>query len=132
MTGNQLLVNKIICPDGTELVSRHRHDFSYHTQDDGREYFTDGGVEYQRIGTSDKEFTDCTCYVGDPIERVREHFTWRSTLDKDGEPLDEPTFKILKDIDDNHLEALINWTNKYSYTEFIVYLFQQEKEYRSV
>jgi len=131
MTDKQLLVNKIICPDGTELVSRHRHDFQYHRQEDGREYFTDGGLDYQRIGASDEEYTDCTCYVGDPIEKVREHFPWRSTLDKDSKPLDKPIFKLLKDLDDDHLEALISWTNKYSYPEFIVDLFKQEKEYRN-
>lgn len=35
----ELLVNKIRCPDGTILESRHRHDFKQHIQDDGREYF---------------------------------------------------------------------------------------------
>ena len=34
----QLLVNKIQCPDGTIIQSKHQHDFVQHTQEDGREY----------------------------------------------------------------------------------------------
>tara|TARA_Y100000310_G_scaffold227068_1_gene229273 strand:+ start:10444 stop:10872 length:429 start_codon:yes stop_codon:yes gene_type:complete len=124
-----LLVNKIICPDGTVLESRHRYDFVGHVQADGREYFVDGGLEYQRIGYSDKEYIDCTCYSDDPIEKIREHFTWVSYSDKHGEPLDEPKWTLLKDITDEHLQALVKWTEDDD-PDYLHQLFILEGGYR--
>lgn len=126
-----LLVNKIICPDGTVLESRHQHDFKRHMQADEREYQIDGGLDYQRIVYSDKEFIDCTCYSDDPIEKVREHFKWCSRLDKYGDPLDKPVYTLLKDITDEHLQALVEWT-KEGYPDYIHQLFVLEEEYRNV
>lgn len=125
----QLLVNKIICPDGTELESRHKHDFVLHVQEDGREYFIDGGLEYQRIGCADREYIDCTCYVGDDHGKIREHFTWESFLDADGNNLDRSIFRKLKDITDDHLEALIRFTEE-DYPDYIHNLFIEERKYR--
>lgn len=126
----QLLINKIICPDGTELVSNHTHDFVSHVQEDGREYFIDGGLEYQRVGSADNEYVDCTCYVGDPHDKIREHFTWKSYLDADGCILDPPIVRKLKDISDKHLDVLIEFT-KEDYPEFINNLFIEERRYRN-
>ena len=126
----QLLVNKIICPDGTELRSRSRHHFVEHTQEDGREYFVDDGLDYQRIGHSDKQYTDCTCYTDDPIEKIREHFTWTSILDKNGNRLDKPVEKLLKDLDDGHVDALVEYTNHEAYPQYINDVFVRERAYR--
>lgn len=125
---DQLLVNKIICPDGTELHSKHRRDYKEHEQDDGRIYFIDGGFDYQRIGFSDTEFTNHTYYVGDDHSKIREHFTWISRLDKDENPI-EPVERKLKDLTDGHINALVGWT-KEDYPKYINDLFIAEKEYR--
>lgn len=125
----KLLVNKIICPDGTVLQSRSRHHFVEHIQEDGREYFVDGGLEYQRIGFSDEEYTDCTCYTDDPIEKIREHFTWTSVLDKDCKPLSKPICNLLKDLDDHHVSVLVEWTSE-NYPKKINDVFVMEHEYR--
>ena len=126
---DQLLVNKIICPDGTVLESRHRHDYQEHEQEDGRVYLVDGGLDYQRIGFSDTEFTNCTYHVGDDHSKIREHFTWKSILDENGERLEQPIYRKLKDLTDAHIYALIEFTAE-DYPQFINDLFIAEKSYR--
>lgn len=74
-----LLYNAIMCPDGTLLVSRHQHDFQMHKQQDGREYFVDGGLLYQRIGYSDSEYTNLCICSDDTHEKIREHFEWTNS-----------------------------------------------------
>lgn len=106
-----LLHNAIMCPDGTLLVSRHQHDFQMHKQQDGREYFVDGGLAYQRIGYSDNEYTNLCVYSDDPHEKVREHFEWTRSFDKDMNKLPEPEIIKLKDIADDYLIKLVEWTN---------------------
>lgn len=125
----QLLHNSIQCPDGTILVSRHQRDFVSHTQKDGREYFTDGGLAYQRIGFSDKEYTDLSVHVGDPHEKTREGFTWGRSYDKDMNPLPKPELVLLRDITDDHLKALVKWTET-GYTKYINRVFIDETKWR--
>lgn len=99
-----------MCPDGTLLVSRHQHDFQMHIQQDGREYFVDGGLLYQRIGYSDNEYTNLCVYSEDPHEKIREYFEWIRHFDKDMNKLPQPETIKLKDIQDNHLMKLVEWT----------------------
>lgn len=125
----QILVNKIKCPDGTILVSKHRRDFQEHLQEDGREYFVDGGLDYQRIGFSDEEFENLTCYVGDPHEKIRQHFEWTRCMDSEGNLLPKREQVLLKDITDDHLKALVDWTAE-DYPDYIHQLFVDEVEWR--
>lgn len=125
----ELLVNKIQCPDGTILQSTHRHDYKEHTQEDGRSYFVDGGLAYQRIGHSDLEFTDLSIYSDDPHEVIRKGFTWTSIYDKNGKLLDNPEVRFLKDLDDKHVETLCYYTLK-GYPEKINKVFVDEFNYR--
>lgn len=81
-----LLVNKIRCPDGVEIESRHRHDFVEHTTEDGRYYAVDGGLSYKRHLITDQEYTDLSCNWDTPHIQTREHFTWKRYLDKDENP----------------------------------------------
>ena len=107
-----LLYNAIKCPDGTLLVSRHQHDFQMYKQKDGREYFVDGGLLYQRIGYSDNEYTNLCVYPDDPHEKIREHFEWTRNFDKGMNKLPRPETIKLKDITDDHLMALVEWTKE--------------------
>ncbi|QEG08528.1 hypothetical protein [Aeromonas phage 4L372D] len=106
-----LLYNAIKCPDGTLLVSRHQHDFQMHIQQDGREYFVDGGLLHQRIGYSDNKYTNLCVYSDDSHEKIREHFEWTRSFDKEINNLPQPETIKLKDITDDHLMALVEWTN---------------------
>lgn len=112
-----LLYNAIKCPDGTLLVSRHQHDFQMHEQKDGREYFVDGGLLYQRIGYSDNEYTNLCVYSDDPHEKIREYFEWGKRKDGVGKLLDKTVYVKLKDITDDHLIALVEWTKDVAATQ---------------
>lgn len=125
-----LLHNSIMCPDGTVLVSKHQHDFQMHVQEDGREYFVDGGLLYQRIGYSDNEYTNLCVYSDDPHEKIREYFEWGKRKDDVGKMLDKTAYVKLKDITDDHLLALIIYT-KENYAEEIHKVFVDEIEYRN-
>ena len=124
-----LLHNSIQCPDGTILVSKHRYDFKSHTQEDGREYFVDGGLDYQRIGYSDKEYVDLSVRSDDPHEEIREHFEWVRRMNEQGQMLPKPEVVKLKDITDSHLMALVEYT-KEGYPEEINKVFVDEIEFR--
>ena len=52
-----IIRNSIKTPDGTEIVSKSRHDFVEHTDKNGKTYAVDGGTAYLRR-TGDYE--DCT------------------------------------------------------------------------
>jgi len=125
----ELLHNSIQCPDGTILTSRHQHNFVSYTQDDGRKYFVDGGISYRRIGFSDKEYIDLSVYTDDPHTKIREHFEWGNNFDKDMNRLPETVWLKLKDITEDHLNALIEWTKRGSPAK-IRKVFKDELEYR--
>lgn len=124
-----LVYNAIQCPDGTILNSRSRHDFQRHVQEDGREYYVDGGLSYQRIGYSDMEYKNISVYSDDPIEDIREVFLWTRRLDENNEMLPEPEHLLLKEISNSHLDALIEWVSD-GYPAFIYDIFVREKQYR--
>ena len=82
-----ILYNAIRTPDGTLLVSYHRHDYVAHKDANGKYYAVDGGLEYlRRIGTIDYEELSLT--DKDDFSKVREVVTW-GTRGKDGkQPLE--------------------------------------------
>ena len=131
INNNPLLHSCIQCPDGTLLVSRHQHDFVQHIQADGREYFLDGGLQYQRIGYSDQEYINMSAYAEDPHTLIRERFEWGNRFDKDMKPLPKMVYIKLKDITCDHLIALVEYTSS-DYPEHIHKVFQDELAYRSL
>lgn len=126
----KLIRNAIRCPDGTVIESRHRHDFQPHKQEDGREYSVDGGLCYQHISFSDLEFENLALYEGDPHEKIRGGFSWCSVLDENSNRRPQPVFTLLKDLTDDHLDNLIEFT-KEDYPKHIHNVFLAEKEWRS-
>lgn len=129
MEQRQLLVNKIQCPDGTILESKHRHDYQEHTQEDGRNYLIDGGLNYQRIGFSDEEYTDLSVYADDDHSVIREDFEWTRRMGKNKNLLGEPQVMKLKDLSNNHVESLCYFTVR-GYPDFINKVFVDEHNYR--
>lgn len=126
-----VLHNSIKCPDGTILVSRSRYNFVEHRQEDGRQYFVDGGLDYQRIGFSDKEFIDLSVHTKDEHLKIREHFEWGNRFDKDMNLLPELIYIKLKDITEGHLKALCEYTRE-GYKSGINKVFMDEVVFRKV
>ena len=121
----QLLRNSIITPDGTELVSRNRHDFVEHTDSlTGHTYFVDGGLDYCRIGGADDYINNCT--TSDQHHgHIRETFEWGSYGVGGTEPL---CYIVLKQMSTQHIEAIINTQTHIS--EEMVRVFKDELEWR--
>lgn len=120
------IYNAIRTPDGTVLVSRHRHDYQTHLDANGREYMVDGGLDYLRRNVNPGyPHQELSVSSSAPFEQIREVFAWGS-YGKDGEqPL---RWVLLCDMSDQHLEAVIKhvseratWTAK---------LFAKEAAYR--
>lgn len=102
---SKLLVNAIQCPDGTVIESIYRHDFVSHTQEDGRTYAVDGGLDYRRVLFCDGEFIDLCVYDDDSHEVKRDRFTW-GTYGKNGK--DEFKRVKLKNMSNDHIQAIID------------------------
>ena len=100
----KLIRNSMTTPDGTELISKHRHDFNCHLDANGKTYCVDGGNEYiRRVGDAgDCEDTSLT--TDDPHDVIRCAFEWTSYgIDGKG----KPTVTLLKDLEPDHIEAII-------------------------
>lgn len=80
----QILVNQIRTPDGTILVSRHRHDYVTYLDKNCYDYMVDGGLDYLRRNVC-KEFPyeELSIYDDAPFELIRQHFC-RGGRGKDG------------------------------------------------
>lgn len=122
-----IIKNAIITPDGTELISEHRHDFKMHLDKvTGKEYGIDGGHDYQRTIGDWKDCEVClVLYPGSEFEIVRKTFKW-GTYGKDGKSKYKQT--KLKDLTNAHIEAIIK-TQTHLHKD-IQDLFKHELRYR--
>lgn len=103
----KLVFNAIKTPDGTLVISRHRHDFVTHQDKNGFRYSVDGGLEYLRRSWPDQapEYQEASVYIEDGIEKIREVIEW-GTNGVDGK---EPFRLIkLKDMDTSHIQACLD------------------------
>lgn len=122
-----ILRNSLRCPDGTELISRNRHDYKEHRDANGFTYMVDGGLEYIRRSANGDE-VDTSVIVKhhtDPL--VREHLVW-GTYGKNG---DEPLKYIaMKDMETSHIEAILRENNNlhWFYREAYEYELQQRPD----
>ncbi len=104
---SQILINGMRTPDGTEIYSRTRHDYVVHNDANGIQYVVDGGLAYiRRSHTPDHPPEDLSLVAGDAtFKEIRKKVQW-GTYGKNG---DQPlTYKLLSDISDNHLQAIID------------------------
>lgn len=116
----------LICGDGTILESRNSHDFKSHKSVDGSYYFIDGGCsEVYRRSTLGKvlEITSDNCHF-----ITREWFSWGRNFDKFGERLDSTQYIKLKEISDDHLNAILEFQKTYKGRFYD--LFKKELAYR--
>jgi hypothetical protein len=106
MTDNSFIVqNAVQTPDGTILISTHRHDYQSYTDGNGHTYMVDGGYDYIRravpIDENGKPMCESlTLHSDSPFEEVREKLLW-GTYGRNGEqPL---SYVRLKDMEENHI-----------------------------
>lgn len=124
----QLVYSALRTPDGTIIQSKHRHDYVTHTDANGKEYMIDGGTAYLRSSANGDEYY-LAVYSDEPFEKVREYLRWGRNYDKNMNLLPATEWVLLKEITDDHLEALIVYP---SVAEWIRELFVKEKEYRKL
>lgn len=122
----KIICNRIITPDGTELISHHVHDFNGHEDKNDNVYYVDGGKEYlRRVGPSD--YTEASIYSDDSFEVIREHL-YRGSRGKDG--MQELEYIKLKDMSDEHLKATIIYNDRYGYGASYNTYYEMEIQYR--
>lgn len=94
-----ILKNAIRTPDGTVLVSRHRHDYQSYTDANGKEYMVDGGLAYCRTTVhEDQEWVGL--HSDEPHDKIRNEFEW-GTYGPDG--TDPLSYIVLKDMETEHI-----------------------------
>lgn len=122
---DQIVANKIRTPDGTILQSFHRHDYKTHLDKNGFEYMVDGGLEYLRRNVAPEPYEDLSVTLRDDFEKIREAFHW-GTRGRGGR--EELKWKALKDLDTDHIEAILETQTHIS--EWLRHLFNKELELR--
>jgi hypothetical protein len=121
---NQILVNKVMCPDGTILQSHHVHDYKTYTDKLGRMSMVDGGEQYLRRSG---KFFELSVYANDPFIIIRREVI-RVNSGKDG--LSAPTITPLMHMSDEWLKATIKWCEDYQPNNIYLLVYKLEKEYR--
>jgi hypothetical protein len=137
VTDNSFIVqNTIQTPDGTILISTHRHDYQSYVDQNGHTYMVDGGYDYIRrtapIGQDGKPmYESLDLYSDSPFEEVREKLLW-GTYGKNG---DQPlSYVRLKDMDENHIANVIQMIREDMSTRTLWRrdMMQQELRYRKL
>lgn len=120
-----ILINKMITPDGHVMISRSRHNYLEYKDNNGDVYILDGGTNYVRRSINEIPATVITIEDTDPHELIREHFEW-GTYGKNGDQ--ELKYVVLKDLTDDHLQAIIRTQTHLK--EHILKVFFDELEHR--
>jgi hypothetical protein len=125
-----MLSNIIRTPDGTILECLHRHDYqAYQDKVSNEIYINDGLGYYCRRSVNIVPYEDLSVTTADPFELQRSAFKWRSRYDKNMQLLDRPVYRLLKDMSDSHIQAILD-TQEHIADTYVQRLFEQELEYR--
>ena len=120
-----LLYRHLRTPDGTTLISSHRHDYKTHLDVNGKEYMLDGGLEYLRCSINgDEDFFNL--YNTDSIVAIRQ-YVGRSGYGKDGRGPYRAA--LLKDMSDQWVKASILFVLDAG-DEMYGDVYQRELDYR--
>lgn len=123
----KLIYNSVKCLScGETLVSYHVHDYKVCGCEN--ETMVDGGNSYGRYGGKNLDLVETNYLYNDaPFEVIREHI-FRGSRGKDGkQPL---TYIKLSEIDDDYLQALIEYEELYRPENPQLTYYKQEKEWR--
>jgi len=122
----QILVNLLVCPDGTILKSEYRHDFKSHKgsgEHSGQYSFIEGGTDYVRYANG----IPITITDESPFELIRS-FVTRGGRGKEGDEI--LTHVPLKDIDKDWLDAIIVYEETHRPDNLFLPIYKKEREYR--
>lgn len=103
----EIVVNSLVTPDGTRLISHHRHDYKEYTDKNGLTYMIDGGTDYVRYTVHEEAPAKIeTLYFSDDIEDIRKYHC-RGGRGKDGkQPL---KWVPLCEMSNNWLKACVDY-----------------------
>jgi hypothetical protein len=122
-----LLVNSLQTPDGTILVSRHRHDYVSHKDEiTGTTYSVDGGLDYIRWSIGG-DYTNLCIYSDYPHEKIR------AGVERGGRGIngDQPLeYVTLDKINDDWLKAIIKYEEDGRPDNYYLPIYRAEVEYR--
>ena len=104
----ELLVNRILTPDGTILESKHRWDYVNYLDANGEMYMVDGGVDYQRVSVNKEPYKDLSLYTDSPFEEIRKHLKWGVNYDKDMNRLPSTEWTPICDLSTEHIQAILD------------------------
>lgn len=123
-----IIQNAIRTPDGTFLVSKHRHDFVSYKDKNGKTYMTDGGNDYIRRSFDTVLYTDYTVYSDDSFYLVRMKLL-RGGRGKDG--MQVLTHVPLCDMSDVWIENCITYNKAmFGGKNIITGFYEKELRYR--
>jgi len=122
-----LVASFMICPDGYILQSKNRHDYQEYTDEQGNYFMLDGGLDYQRYSNESNKGALKQVYNTDPIDIIREHMYWGRNYDENKQLLPKTEWVLLKDITDDHLDALLVYLKGKKFLD----VFKKEKQYRN-
>ena len=125
----QLLHSSIRTPDGTILTSKHRHDFVTHIDANGEYYQNDGGIDYFRRSINKEKAEDLSLYSDDAHEKLREVVS-RGGCGKNGD--EELKYVLLKDIDDEWLQAIIEYEELNRPNNKYLPVYREEVKFRGL
>jgi hypothetical protein len=125
----QLIYSAIRTPDGTVLTSKHRHDYVSHTDKNGETYILDGGVDYRRGSVNVEKAEDLSLYSDDSHEKLREVIS-RGSRGKSGR--EELKYILLKDIDDEYLDSIIEYEELHRPNNRFLPLYREELKFRGL
>lgn len=126
----RIILNRIQTPDGTVLISYHRHDYKEHVDKNGECYMVDGGTDYLRRSSGHKEdYIEMSLYEDSPYEEIRKYYC-RGGRGKNG---DQPlTWVPLKDMSDEWLFNCVDYNKKLGFGKsFATKMYLTELRYRS-
>jgi len=103
----RIILNKIRTPDGTELISYHRHDYKTYKDKNGKFYSVDGGTSYLRRSFDEQDYEELSIVDDGSLdhETIRNNLYWGTFGIEGDQPL---KFVLLKDLDTDHIEAIID------------------------
>jgi len=125
MSRRQLVFSGLRTPDGTLLVSTHRHDYVTHKDANGKRYMLDGGLDYVRSSANgDEEYI--SLYTDSPHEEIRKYATW-GTWGKEGEG--PSRLVTIRSMSLSHIATVLA-TQKHIVGRPMEKLMKDEQEYR--